>query len=379
MADSREILLKLVRLAMGWECDYSLPEEINWQEVLDMAYEQGVSAIILDGYEVYLQKNPAVRSFLGRPENKPLKVAILGQLTNIENTFQNHLSALSVLSRILSEKRIPFLILKGFSCARYYPVPNHRGCGDIDIYPGQLFLESSQVLTSSGVEVDPHYYRHSVCMINDVLIENHRILSDLRGPRRQTRALEKLLEQEAKKSILDGRKVKILDAEIPGAILPSANFNALFLPWHVSAHFEFEKVTIRHLLDWALFLVNEGKEIDVSLFRRAKQDFTFGYSKFTEILTCLSLKYLKMPVGDIPLPIIEDAAHLDMRIAERVFDYMFVGQKRKRGTSVWRSRINNLFRIWDERWKYHEVYDMSFLSFLFYKVVGVLFKVGEDD
>ena len=54
MANSRDILLKLVRLAMGWESDYTLPEDIDWQEVLEMASEQGVEAIALDGFDVYI-------------------------------------------------------------------------------------------------------------------------------------------------------------------------------------------------------------------------------------------------------------------------------------------------------------------------------------
>lgn len=55
MIDSREILLKLVRLAMGWECDYKLPDGIDWAEVLELSSEQGIAAIILDGYETLTQ------------------------------------------------------------------------------------------------------------------------------------------------------------------------------------------------------------------------------------------------------------------------------------------------------------------------------------
>lgn len=376
---SREILLKLVRFSMGWESDYTLPDAINWQEVLDMACEQGVEAIALDGYDVYLSMNPGVVSAFKNPATKPLMLAAIGRLNMTEFNNLQYLAALVVLAEILQKKDIPFMLMKGFACGQYYPNPKHRPCGDIDIYPGEKFEASNEALKTAGVDVDPYYYRHSVSFIKDVMIENHRILADLRGPKRQTRALEVQLEAEAAKSIEAGGKVRIQDVDVPGAVFPSANFNALFLPWHVSAHFEFERVTLRHLLDWALFLVNEGKDIDVAMFREAKRKYSYGYSKLADIITNLSVRYLGMPTESIPSGIVEDAVGFDNQLADKVFDYMFVGQPRERDKNIWKFRLNNVKRIWQERWKYKRVYGMSVFGMLFYKVLGVLFKVGEEE
>lgn len=379
MLMSREILLKLVRFSMGWESDYTLPDAINWQEVLDMASEQGVEAIALDGYDVYLSKNPGVVSASKNSATMFLIMSAIGRMNMTEFKNLQHQAALVEMAEILHKKDIFFLLMKGLSCGQYYPNPKHRPCGDIDIYPGEKFEASNEALKAAGVDVDPHYYRHSVSYIKDVMIENHRILADLRGPKRQTRALEAQLEEEAAKSIEAGGKVRIQDVDVPGAVFPSANFNALFLPWHVSAHFEFERVTLRHLLDWALFLVNEGKDIDVAMFREAKRKYSYGYSKLADIITNLSVRYLGMPTESIPSAIVEDAVRFDNRLADKVFDYMFVGQPRERDKNIWKFRLNNVKRIWQERWKYKEVYGMSVFGMLFYKVYGVLFKVGEEE
>ena len=364
---------------MGWDTDYSLPSNINWQDVLEMASEQGVEAIALDGYDVYLSKNPGVVSAMKAPETKPLMLQAIGRLNMTEFNNLQHLAALVELAEILQKKEIPFMLMKGFACGQYYPNPKHRPCGDIDIYPGERFEASNEALKAAGVEVDPHYYRHSVSYIKDVMIENHRILADLRGPKKQTRALETQMESEAAKSMEEDKKVRIQDVDVSGAAFPSANFNALFLPWHVSAHFEFERVTIRHLLDWTLFLVNEGKDIDVSMFRDAKRKYTYGYGKLADILTNLAVRYLGMPTESIPAAIIDDAVGFDNGLADKVFDYMFVGQPRERDKNIWRFRLNNVKRIWQERWKYKEVYGMSVFGMLFYKIYGVLFKVGEEE
>ena len=377
MGNSRDVLLKLVRMAMGWEEDFSLPADIVWGEVLQLAYEQEVGAIALDGYEEYLKIIPKDEQVVVSPQDKILIIEAIGQLQLVEQNFAKHQEVVQKLGDILHKKEIPFVIMKGFACAQYYPNPKHRECGDIDIYPGELFDECNKSLKEAGTGVDPYYYRHSASYIDGVMIENHRVLCDLRGPRKQTKELEALLEQHANDSLKHGKLAMVDGALVSGATFPIANFNVLFLPWHVSAHFMVERVTLRHLLDWALFLGHDGNGIGLELYRHAKKNFTFGYSKMVDILTNLSLRYLNMPAEGVPTEIIDDARKFDDNLADRVFEYMFVGQPKDRGNNVWQERMNNLKRIWKERWKYKEVYNQSTAGFLWYKITGALFKVGE--
>lgn len=359
---------------MGWEVDISLPKDVDWKEVMALAYEQGVNAIVVDGIEILKNNSSDVFS---SPKEKQLLLETIGRLRMVELNYLHHKSALNKISGLLAKNTIPFLLMKGFDCGRNYPIPKHRACGDIDIYPGKKFNESEELFKSKGFWEGRYYYRHSVYVVDGITIENHRVLGDLRGPRRQTQEFECLLQLEAEKSIESGDDVVIDGNTFPGAKYPSANFNALFLPWHVSAHLAFERVTLRHLLDWALFLVHEGDKIDVNMFRNAKKKYTFGYSRITDILTSLSMKYLKMPAGNIPMEILEDAVNVDDKLGDRVLDYMFTGQSREIFQNVWRFRWNNIKNIWRNRWKYEEIYNMSVVGFLYQKAIGVFFKVGE--
>lgn len=377
MLNSRETLLKLVRMAIGWEDNISLPVDVEWGEVLQLAYDQGVSAIALDGYEEYLKYVPKNKQVAVSLQDRMLIIEAIGRLHLVENNFAKHQKVVQKLGEILCRREIPFIIMKGFACGQYYPNPKHRECGDIDIYPGKLFEECNKSLNDAGAGIDPYYYRHSASYIDGVMIENHRVLCDLRGPRKQTKELEALLERYANDSLSYGKNAMIDGTQVSGATFPIANFNALFLPWHVSAHFMVERVTLRHLLDWALFLVHEGSDIDMELYRHAKKMFTFGYNKMVDVLTNLSLRYLNMPVDGVPTEIIEDARKFDDNLADRIFEYMFAGRPKDRGNNVWQERMNNLKRIWKERWKYKEVYNQSTAVFLWYKVTGALFKVGE--
>jgi hypothetical protein len=368
-----DILLKLVRMAMGWESDFSLPEDIDWRRVFEHAQEQGVNAIVLDGLEKYMNNT----SHKLNAKDKQFILEAIGNLQLIEFNNQKQLSALLKLSEILNNKGIPFMIMKGFACAQYYPNSKHRTCGDIDIYTWKRFNDSNQALEDAGVPVEPDYYRHTASFINGVMIENHRVLCDLRGPRTQTMEFEKWLEREARRSFEKGKPAMVFNHVVYGGLFPSANFNALFLPWHVSSHFMFERVTIRQLLDWSLFLIHEGKHIDVEMYREAKRYFTYGFSKIADAITNLSLRYLKIPKGDIPIQIIEDAVDFDEKLADDLFNYMFHSNPRERDENVWKFRWNNVKRVWNDRWKYKDFYGMGSIKFLFYKTYGALFHIGE--
>ena len=51
MTDSANILFRLLRAALGNETEVSLPETVDWNAVVDMAFDQGVAAIAVDGLQ----------------------------------------------------------------------------------------------------------------------------------------------------------------------------------------------------------------------------------------------------------------------------------------------------------------------------------------
>lgn len=49
--DSANILFRLLRAALGDETEVSLPDDVDWNEVVDLAFEQGVAAMLVDGLD----------------------------------------------------------------------------------------------------------------------------------------------------------------------------------------------------------------------------------------------------------------------------------------------------------------------------------------
>ena len=51
MNKSANILFQLLRAALGGETEVSLPDDVDWSEVVDLAFEQGVAALMVDGLQ----------------------------------------------------------------------------------------------------------------------------------------------------------------------------------------------------------------------------------------------------------------------------------------------------------------------------------------
>ena len=49
MNSSSHTLFSLLRAALGNEAVGALPSDIDWQEVIDLSFEQGVAAIAVEG------------------------------------------------------------------------------------------------------------------------------------------------------------------------------------------------------------------------------------------------------------------------------------------------------------------------------------------
>ena len=55
MNKSANILFQLLRAALGGETEVSLPDDVDWNEVVDLAFEQGVAALMVDGLQRSLE------------------------------------------------------------------------------------------------------------------------------------------------------------------------------------------------------------------------------------------------------------------------------------------------------------------------------------
>ncbi len=162
----------------------------------------------------------------------------------------------------LSQSSVNILLLKGFGLSKYYPVPNHRPVGNIDIFPYGAHDKVNAIIQGKGVNIENSHPKHTVFLYNGVTFENHSIYLDSY----QTKAEKKV------QSFLE--QIENDEQTSDGYYVPSPIKNYFFLLCHMSRHFsEYESITIRHLLDWDLFIKGERQNLDPDFIHSKLKEF----------------------------------------------------------------------------------------------------------
>ena len=268
---SNKVLFKLLRIALGNEEDFSLPLSVNWKEVIDLSFEQGVAALAVDGLQRIYDEMPSqagnddsqVRNdaleALDSPELEDLKYEWFGEVMNQEQDYEKHNTVLHNLCSFWASKGLRTVLLKGIGLSRYYPSPTHRHCGDIDVFlisdsNSEPYDLGNALIENLGIKVSYENTKHSVFSYQGVMVENHKTLLNVD----QTKALRKSNE------VLSATLKDFVDCG-EGYLLPSPVTNYIFLLRHILIHFlaSSEQVSVRHLLDWGLFLDGERNNLDI--------------------------------------------------------------------------------------------------------------------
>lgn len=131
---------------------------------------------------------------------------------------------------------VPYIILKGTAAAQYYPYPEYRTMGDIDIMTRREDFDTAcQQLIDAGYYVENKLDREISLVKNKVVIELHRWFAALNNAD-HAKYLDDL----------------IIDNINPSHILPDL-INGLVLLEHINQHLEFG-LGLRQIIDWMLFV-----------------------------------------------------------------------------------------------------------------------------
>ena len=244
----------------------------SWERIYRMAADHGLSAVVWDG----ICRLPAAQQ---PPRETRIRWALSAE--KLEERYRHQQQTASKLAARFSEEGLRMLLLKGLGLSRDYPIPEHRECGDIDIYLYGQSDKGDRVLHEIGAHLYFDVPKHSEYVWDGVLIENHRTILNVRRNRTERElnaVLVRLLEKEGTHGLA------------PGIQAPRATFNAIFLIRHAAVHFQKEGIVLRHLCDWACFLTRHWDEIDHALFRTAMEDYRMD--RFADLMTAAAVEYL---------------------------------------------------------------------------------------
>ena len=283
-----------MRLGIGTSDDIPMQGDVDWESVLALAEQQGLSAVLTDGIEC-LPK-----------EVRPPKLAMLqligAVLQNYDARYKAYEKAVGNLAAFYNKNGFKMMVLKGYACSLDWPKPEHRPCGDIDIWQFGQQKEADEILSHtdftdstdnslvpktsknskrSKIVIDNSHHHHTVFDWKGFMVENHydfinvhhhrsnadyeKILKQL-GDERYTNDNDNLntnLNDGLNINANKGMRHECVDVDGAKVYLPSPNLHALFLLKHMMLHFASEEINLRQILDWAFFVKAHGKDVEI--------------------------------------------------------------------------------------------------------------------
>lgn len=253
MQSSNKAFLQLVRLGIGHRAE-ALFDSVIWDEVQVLAERQGLAAVVVDGIE-QLPDNQ-------RPPKDLLLQWIGGVLQSYEYRYRLYRRAIAELASFYTKHDLKVMILKGYACSLDWSKPEHRPCGDIDIWLfGKQKEADAFIRKEKSIKIDTSHHHHTVFYWRDFMVENHYDFVNVYAERSSAK-LEKIFKELGAD---DSHFVEIKDTStgsVTKVYLPSPNLHALFLMRHMVSHFAAAEISLRQVLDWAFFVVKHKDEVD---------------------------------------------------------------------------------------------------------------------
>lgn len=268
MQSCKEMFLELVCAGIGRYC--TVPSgSVDWNEIYDLAIKQGLLAVVVDGIERFPNEK--------RPPQELLLEWIGEVLQSYEYRYDAYKKIIAEMAGFYNSHGFKMMVLKGYTCSLDWPRPEHRPCGDIDIWQFGEQKEADKALASwyknhgSRLEYEKGHHHHTVFQWGEFTVENHYDFVNVYA-HRSSAEMEKIFKELGKD---DSHSVEVNGEKV---YLPSPNLHALFLIKHMVSHFAAAEINLRQVLDWAFFVKKHTKEIDwkwldVMLEKYSMKDF----------------------------------------------------------------------------------------------------------
>ena len=289
MTQAEAQYFSLLRAAL-WNTPVSMEETIDWNAVIKIASYHSNDVLLCD-----------LASRM-KDHNKPVPEMAVQMQGAMRNNLFNHLHLKQMLFsavKLLREHGIEPVLLKGFGLASFYPNPNLRQFGDIDLFVGLAdFHKACDLLRSLpggynwGEAVDAgHHYNIE---FGQFPMEIHRISADVEGAKET--AIYTAIEREGLVERVQRVQIEGLEVSIP-----SKEFMVFFTFFHAWHHYLTTGVGWRQLSDVAMTLHAYHDQLDLDQLRKwltsmrlMKPWQTFGFL----LVDCLGLPETELPFYD---------------------------------------------------------------------------------
>lgn len=269
------------------EIDFTDVTVKDWEQILQFSIKQTVEAIVFDALK-YVPLNY-------QPPQKLFQYWEYLSQSVVKNNHKHRLLLNYITTRLQADIDLIPVLVKGLAIAEYYPTPELRVSGDIDLFyiNEDDYDKANRQISSWGIHVEEGDLKESLCHINGIPVENHSELIKFHHIL-FAHNLEKKFHNIIKKD--EG----IISKNICGADCKvlSPELTIVHLVSHIHKHLLNEGIGLRQLSDIAIFLHANNKIINpeklISLLR------TFGFYRFANYIFSFCVSELKMPMSSLP-------------------------------------------------------------------------------
>lgn len=265
-------------------------EKVDWEEVYQLAQEQSVQGLVLQGLEELRAKNLELRV------PQMLLLQWIGEVQIIEQQNKEMNAFLAELIERLRKNDIYALLVKGQGVAQCYEKPLWRLSGDVDLFLSDSNYEKAKRLLlplASEVETESVGSKHLGMTIDGFVVELHGTLRSGLSLR-----VEKGLD-EIKKAVFFGGKVRSWTNGGTQVFLLNADEDVVYVFTHLLQHFFKEGLGLRQICDWCRLLWCYHSRLDLQLLE--SRILKMGLMSEWKAFGAFAVDYLGMPSEAMPM------------------------------------------------------------------------------
>ena len=260
----------------------------QWGAVMKLANDQALMGLVGD----VLLTRSEIRATL--PEKLVERLQDI-PMTNVGMHSQMNIT-LQFLVMTLRKEGIEPVLLKGQGLSKYYPTPELRQCGDIDIYVGEEYYEKAyEALLPIVSEIEDRSKiwdrMHFDAMIGPAVVEVHH-KADVMYSRKGEKIYREFMLSGLSKDLCP---VKFGEIEV---MTPNDTYNAFYVFYHLWRHFSSSGVGLRQFCDWACFLHTHVGKLDLPYLKKMIE--SLGFMRPWQVFGCFLVKDLGLPKDEFP-------------------------------------------------------------------------------
>ena len=288
--------------------DIRIDGTTDWQEVYQLAQEQSLQGVVLQGIEELRAKG------LELSVPKMLLLQWIGNVQVIEQRNKDMNAFVAALIGKLRKANIYAILVKGQGVAQCYEKPLWRAPGDIDLFLSDDNYEKAKALLmplASSIEEEYVREKHLGMTINGWVVELHGHLYSGLSSR-----VEKELDALQQDTFYGGEVRSWMNGETQVFLLKAEN-DAFYVFTHILQHFYKEGVGLRQICDWCRLLYTYKDSLNYKLLeQRIKKA---GLMSEWKAFYNLAGRYLGMP--DLDSRFMAHDSRFDKK-ADRIMEFI---------------------------------------------------------